>query len=99
MQASLKVHEEVELAKKGVSVTFSQLLLDGGESVWVSRTAVLVPARHRYGKAAEEGRANKGKPTTLVEDAEAEGCVMAVVVLSFGHERLKDALILFVRSC
>lgn len=78
------MHEEVELAKKGVNVTFSQLLLDGGESVWVSRTTVLVPARHKYGKAAGEGRANKGKPTTLVEDAEADGCVIAVVV-AVGH--------------
>lgn len=67
------MHEEVELAKKGVNVTFSQLLLDGGETVWVSRTTVLVPARHKYGKEEAKGR----KHSTLVEDAKADGCVAA----------------------
>jgi hypothetical protein len=74
-QAALKVHEDVELAKKGVNATFSQLLLDAdtGKEAWVSRTTVLVPARHRHHqeKAGDKNR----KPTTLVEDAQAEGCV------------------------
>ena len=63
----------MELAKRGVNVTFSQVLLDdAGKESWVSRTTVLVPARHKFGK---DGGA-KGKPTTLVEDARAEGCVI-----------------------
>lgn len=79
-QAALKVHEEVELAKKGVNVSFSQVLLDAStkEESWVSRTTVLVPARHKYGKQqqGEDAAAAPKKPTTVVEDARADGCVI-----------------------
>jgi len=89
-QAALKVHEAVELAKRGVNATFSQVLLDQGKEAWVSRTTVLVPARHKHWQ--ERAGVDKGGkvPTTLVEDAKADGCVTAKCVGGWVDQCLAD---------
>ena len=68
----LKVQESVGLSKKkGVEVTFPQVLLDQhGKEVWRSTTTVLVPCRNpHYDRAA----ASASKRLSMEEELQAQG--------------------------
>lgn len=64
------MQEEVNLVKKGVEVSFPQILLDeAGKEVWVSTTTVLVPARHKFWDKSATPKA----PISLVEELKQQG--------------------------